>query len=459
MRSSIALAILACALLGGSATACTTTAEPAPTIDWSPCAQHPDVECASVRVPIDWARPDGDSIEMAVARRTATDPAHRIGSLISMPGGPGSSGVDDLLAAPKFSPELNSRFDVVSFDPRGVGRSHPVTCDAGLAATMPNVVPDKGARLDDVQSYAKKLAASCRARTGPLMDHLDAVSVARDIEALRRALGDDRISLYGRSYGTMPGQSYAELFPDHLRALVLDSVDDHSLDGDAFLASEARAGQDTFDQFAAWCDRDTACVLHGQDVHAVYGARAASTDLLQLSSATTQLLYKPDWPALATMFETGPVPAQPPPPVHDGGVAMPTTIVCSDWHFDISSQQQWEQLWQQQNRNAPTLRAHFAWAAGSLCSGWPTAPPNPPHVPNRPATPPVLIMNGLHDPATPYEWALGVERNTPGATLLTYDGPGHGSYPRNACTTTAADRYLIDLTVPARGSHCAAVPG
>ncbi|MFI6042326.1 alpha/beta hydrolase [Nocardia sp. NPDC051321] len=127
---------------------------------------------------------------------------------------------------------------------------------------------------------------------------------------------------------------------------------------------------------------------------------------------------------------------------------MPEIIVCSDWRFDIASQDQWTQLWREQNDNSAPLRAHFAWGAGAMCSGWPIAPPNPAHRPQIVDGPPVLIMSSLHDPATPHEWALGVAKNTPRATLLTYQGWGHGVYDRSPCTTTAADQYLINLTIP-----------
>ncbi|MFD6155105.1 alpha/beta hydrolase [Nocardia sp. NPDC060256] len=420
-------------------------------------------------MPIDWAKPDGERIEVAVVRDRADEPSKKVGTLVSLPGGPGSSGVDEIIKGGKFSAELRARFDIVSLDPRGVKRSHPVRCDAGLAAYRPNLVPELGGRIDEVQSYARDLAASCRQYTGALMDHLDAASVARDVEAVRVALGVDQISTYSRSYGTMPAQAYAELFPKHLRAMLLDSVDDHSLDGRAFLASEARAGKDTFGEFAAWCARDPQCVLHGVEVDRIFGdvyAKAVRGELRDLTDATkqvgpfdlnaqvVQLLFRPEWVRLATDLKAwadqpAGSPLPPATPQQLGKPApMPEIIVCSDWRFDIAGQDQWTQLWREQNANSAPLRAHFAWGAGSLCSGWPIAPPNPAHRPQITDGPPVLIINSLHDPATPYEWALGVAKNTPRATLLTYEGWGHGVYDRSPCTTNAADQYLINLTIP-----------
>ncbi|WP_194816403.1 alpha/beta hydrolase [Nocardia sp. XZ_19_385] len=458
--------LLAAAVGSAALAACTADSAPKPALTWLPCAENGAYECASLAVPIDWADQGGDTIDVAVVRDKA-DGADKVGTLISLPGGPGSSGVDQILSGTTFSAELRARFDIVSIDPRGVKRSHPVRCDAGLVAGRPNLVPDGGGRLEESRSYAKGLEASCREHTGPLMDHLDAESVARDVEALRKALGEKQISLYSRSYGTMPAQRYAELFPGQLRASLLDSVDDHSLGGAEFLATQARAGQGTLTEFVAWCVRETQCSLHGKDVPGLYGelfAAATRGELrdsagkpltpLDLSTKVTQRLYRPEWPELAKDLQA--LAAQPrgvaelpAAPRRTGEIApMPQIIFCSDWQFDIADQEQWQRLWRAQQDNAPTLRAHFAWGAGSICSGWPVAPKNPPHRPQIQDGPPILIINSRHDPATPHEWATQVAIQTPRATLLTYDGWGHGIYDRTACVTTAADRYLIDLRLP-----------
>ncbi|MEV6277283.1 alpha/beta hydrolase [Nocardia sp. NPDC051832] len=473
LSRALAGALLAAAAAAAALTACTAEAAPEPTLTWQPCAENGAYECASLPVPIDWANPDGDAIELAVVRDRAYG-SDRVGTLVSLPGGPGSSGVDQILRGTPFSAGLRARFDIVSLDPRGVKRSNPVRCDAGLVTGRPNLVPDAGGRLDQAHSYARELAASCREHTGPLLDHLDAESVARDVEALRKALGEQQISLYSRSYGTMPAQRYAELFPRHLRASLLDSVDDHSLGGAEFLASQARAGQDTFTEFVAWCAREPHCVLHGQDVPGLYGelfaaatrgelrdAKGKALAPLDLSSAVTQRLYRPEWAELAQDLRT--LAAQPrgaaelpAAPRRTGEIVpMPQIIFCSDWQFDIAEQDQWQRLWRAQRDNAPTLRSHFAWGAASICSGWPVAPKNPPHRPLIQDGPPVLILNSRHDPATPHEWAVQVAAQTPGAKLLSYDGWGHGMYDRSPCVTAAADGYLIDLRLPP-GDSCPA---
>ncbi|MEU8895514.1 alpha/beta hydrolase [Nocardia sp. NPDC048505] len=467
-------ALLAAVLACGALAACTAAAAPEPTLTWQPCADNAALECATLPVPIDWDDPAGERVGIAVIRDRADDPATRVGTLVSLPGGPGTSGVDQISRGAPFSATLRARFDIVSLDPRGVGRSNPVRCDAGLATGRPGLVPEAGGLLTEVHSYARDLAASCREHTGPLLDHLDAESVARDVEALRIALGEQQFSLYSRSYGTMPAQRYAELFPSRLRASLLDSVDDHSLDGAEFLATEARAGEDTFAEFAAWCARDRACVLHGTEVAATYRALFAAATRgelraptgaalapIDLSTKVTQRLYRPEWAELAKDLQAlaahprGPA-ESPAPPRRTGVIApFPPIIFCSDWRFDIADQERWSRLWQEQRANAPTLGAHFAWGAASLCSGWPVAPQNPPHRPQITGGPPILILNSRHDPATPHEWALQVAAQTPHATLLSYEGWGHGIYDRTPCTIAAADRYLLELQVPL-GPSCPA---
>ncbi|RJO76781.1 alpha/beta hydrolase [Nocardia panacis] len=470
MASRILHAAVTAGLCALFATACSPTAPATPRLDWKACPEKAEFDCTTVQVPVDWAKPAGPKLDLALIRHRATDAEHRIGALLSLPGGPGTSGVDEILAGHKFSPALEARFDIVSLDPRGVKRSNPIRCDAALAAYQPNLVPEQGGRLDEIRDYAQALAQSCRDFTGPLMEHLDAVSVAKDADAVRAALGADKVSIYSRSYGTMAAQEYAELFPKRIRAMVLDSVDDHSLDGRGFVETQASAAQDSFEEFAGWCARETACALHDRDVHAVfdgiYSRAVAGTlrdpqkpekrlDPSDLSTAATKRLFHPDWAKLADdlrgLADQPPAEALAPTPMPrpSGQPApWPGVIACSDWQFDLPDQASWEAEWRRQNAVAPTLRAHFAWAGGSICSGWPIAATNPPHRPNVADAPPILVLSSRHDPSTPHEWAVQVTAQTSGAKMLTYDGWGHSVYERSACTTGAADAYFLGLTMP-----------
>ncbi|WP_328591023.1 alpha/beta fold hydrolase [Saccharopolyspora karakumensis] len=202
-------ALLAVGVTAGAA----APAHAEPALDWQPCAQNAEVECSTVQVPLDWANPQGEQIDIAVVRRPATDPAHRIGTLVHMPGGPGGTGVGPLIAANPFEPDLAARFDVVSFDPRGFGASHPLRCDPALIDQAPDPLPDGPEHFQRLLDHNRRASDDCRARSGAIVDHVDTASVARDIDAFRAALGEQRLNLYGISYGTLTGQMYAEQFP------------------------------------------------------------------------------------------------------------------------------------------------------------------------------------------------------------------------------------------------------
>ncbi|MFI7613810.1 alpha/beta fold hydrolase [Nonomuraea terrae] len=461
----------------------TATAEPsaAPAkgrIAWAPCEEEPSAECGTLAVPIDWSRPSGPTIDLAVARRKATDPASRVGSLVINPGGPGGSGVEAAYGAPGFfTEELRKHFDIVGFDPRGVGRSHPVICSASVYNQMPYAVMKSQADFVKWSSYAKKLRADCRARTGPLYDHVDSVDVARDLDALRAALGEEKLTFYGISYGTLIGQMYAELFPHRIRAMALDSNMDHSLGVKAFLDSEAAAVEDAFDQFVGWCDQEPACALHGQDVRAVWErilAKARSGTLYypgveDRPMTEVQVLWQgvlgtegPAWQLLSEMLRAldgGEPPAWMPPlpgrqPVSGEVAHLPTAILCQDYHLPVRNYKEYAALLRSSNRLAPDMRLNpMPIEDLPVCLKHPTT--NPQHRLRYTGDAPILLGNSLHDPSTPYSWSVNVARQLgPKARLLTYEGWGHRIYGKDECSTVPIDDYLISLTVPPPGFRC-----
>ncbi|MFI7675113.1 alpha/beta hydrolase [Actinophytocola sp. NPDC049390] len=445
--------LLSAVLLTGLVTG-TATAAPRP--DWQACEPGSPVECATITVPIDYAHPETGMIDVAVARQRAT--GERQGTLVFMPGGPGDSGVSRLLRGNVVPAEVAERFDVVSFDPRGTNRSHPVTCDTDLVMNLPNVVPEAGARLADVRTYARALGDSCRAHTGPLLDHVDSVSVARDIDVLRAALGERKVTLYGRSYGTLAGQMYAENFPHRVRGIVLDSVFNHGLTSSTFITTQVAAGEDAFTAFADWCADDATCALHGQDVGQVYRdlwEKSVRGDLpvppMALNQNTLNKFYGPDWAGLAEQLKglTGARTTADTAP-------FPVGAFCADHRVRFSSQGEWLSLWRRQNAVAPTMRTHFAWTLVSLCSAWPAETPNPQHRTDADDAPPILVMNSLHDPATSHEWARDVHRQLDDSVLLTYDGAGHGVMNRTDCTRAVFTDYVLDRELPRPGTHCPA---
>ncbi|MCK2215017.1 alpha/beta hydrolase [Actinomadura sp. ATCC 31491] len=473
-----------------------TAAAAAPAVQWAPCAENAEVECGTLTVPIDWNNPGAGTFELALARRRASDPAARVGSLVINPGGPGGSGVDAVLNDwLGFTPEITSRFDVVGFDPRGVARSHPVTCSLELAQQAPDPLSLKSqADWDAMLAYNKRYRDDCRRRTGPLFDHVHTGYVIRDLDALRAALGDDKLTYYGVSYGTLIGQLYAERYPRRIRALALDSNMDHSLGTQAFLDTESWTSQDSFNEFVAWCDRTTSCALHGRDVRAVWHdllARAERGEVsfpgqpevklrkLDLIGLAFSAFYGPAWSRLAELLAAmdsgAEVPASPllaPPAARAAGDTAEDTagdtaedtvndagfVFCQDYALPVRDYRDWARLLRRSAAIAPDMLVSAAAHPLALaCQG--TATPNPQHRLKVDGSPTLLLGNAVHDPATAYPWAvnaaLQIGRE---GRLLTYEGWGHGIYGRGDCPTGAFDRYLVSGALPAPGARCPAVP-
>lgn len=449
-------------------------------IQWHPCEQAPKVECATIPVPVDWSQPHGKTIDLAVVRRKATNPEQRIGSLIYLPGGPGGSGVSGIIAGVGFSPEITSKFDIVSFDPRGVGRSQAVQCDTDLLGQRPGLIPDgTDQQFEETVDYNRALGENCREHSGALLDSVDSVNTARDIDAFRAALGENKLSLYGISYGTLAGQMYAENFPRRVRALLLDSTMDHSLPTTDFMTTEAAAAEDSFNEFVQWCGENAGCALHGRAVPKLFDqlyARAERGELhqpgnpetplkpLELSSIPVGAGYGPDWPQLSQVLadlekQPAMVRQQPPPPTTD----YPVGSFCGDYRMNVGSAEEYAELWRKHTAAAPHVRGSVGWEVGIGCVNWPAETGNPQHKLDIEGTPAILVMNARHDPSTPHQWARNVQRQVDSASLLTYEGWGHGVYDRSECTLNAADRYLVDLRLPGSGTHgdgatCPAVP-
>ncbi|MFI1722446.1 alpha/beta hydrolase [Streptomyces sp. NPDC020489] len=470
----------AMAVVAGLAAAPAVHASPSATgtLRWAPCddGAYPGAECATLSVPVDWARPDGPRLDLALARRKATDTDARVGAMVFGPGGPGDSGVERVVrGVSRFSPEVRRKFDIVSFDSRGVGGSNPVTCSSDLLAGRPSPHLTNRADFDATVAYNKRLRADCRARTGPVFDHLDSAQTVRDLDALRTALGERQLTFHGSSYGTLLGAQYAETYPRRVRAMVLESVMDHSVPttGD-FLRSTAAAAQDSFREFVNWCDDTAGCALHGRDVGAVWQdllARAGRGELADPSKPNTSLsssdlvnriafrkFYQADYAGLATAIAA--MDASTPLPAAATSVApLPaaTPVFCSDWQLPVRDYREYASLVTTMKRTAPDLPYLLPLHMVAACLGAPTA--NPQHRLDAHGAPPILVSNALHDPATGYTWAVSVARQLGrSGRLLTYEGHGHGSVTSGPCMQNAVDTYLTDLTLPARGTHCPAVP-
>ncbi|MFI6642592.1 alpha/beta hydrolase [Streptomyces sp. NPDC050504] len=482
------LAARGTAMAVGAATAVVTALAAAPAVDaspsaggdlrWAPCGDpaKPGAECASLSVPVDWADPDGPRLDLAVARRKATGPGARVGSMVFGPGGPGDSGVETVVRrAGRFSPEVRRRFDVVSFDPRGVGRSNPVVCSDDLLAERPSPRLRSQADFEATLKYNERLRADCRARTGPVFEHLDTAQTVRDLDALRAALGEPKLTFHGSSYGTLIGAQYAETHPGRVRAMVLESVMDHSVATTrAFLRAEAASAQDSFREFVKWCGVAPDCALHGRDVRHVWqgllaragrgeladparpGVSLSSSDLV--NKVAFRKFYQADYALLATaiagMEASEPLSAS---PTTTAPLPSAVPVFCSDWHLPVRDYREYASLVATMGATAPDLPYLLPIQMVAACLGAPTA--NPQHRLDVRGAPPILLSNALHDPATGHPWAVSVARQLGrGGVLLTYEGHGHGSVTSGPCMEGAVDGYLVRLAVPPRGTSCPAVP-
>jgi pimeloyl-ACP methyl ester carboxylesterase len=456
----------------------TRPAPPTPTetrqIRWKPCADSDSAECGTLTLPVDWNHPSGRSFELALARRSATgDPPERIGSLIFGPGGPGDSGVDRVVdGVSRFSADLQRRFDIVSFDPRGVGDSNPVRCSSDLLARQPSPLLASQADFEATLAFNRRLATDCRRHTGPVFDHLDTLSTVRDLDAIRQALGERTLTFHGSSYGTLLGAQYAETFPHRVRALVLESVIDHSLGTSAFLQTQAEAEQDSFDAFVAWCERTKSCALHGHQVRAVWSTlleRAHRGELpspddpgtmltpYTLSSLAQIAFYGPDWADLAKTLanlnssRTMPDPKTPTPDRRTAGATSkyPFAVFCQDFDLPVRDYSEYAAMLRRIAQTNPDMRYPRSLLAIGSCLGATTPVNNPQHRLIVRGSFPILLTNSLHDPATGYNWATNVARQLGNqAVLLTYEGAGHGTYNSTPCAQAAIDQYLIARTLP-----------
>ncbi|WP_228472941.1 alpha/beta fold hydrolase [Streptomyces cyaneochromogenes] len=460
-------------------------------INWKPCPQDATAECGTLRLPVDRARPTGGTFDMAVARRKATDPDRRVGVLLVNPGGPGASGVAFAVDQAKshFSPDIQERFDIVGFDPRGVGRSHPVKCSTELLSRQPSVHPRNQAEFDRLAEFNRALREDCRRHTGPLFDHADTLNVVRDMDALRGALGEEKINYFGHSYGTLIGEQYAEEYGDRIRTMALTANIDHSLGAREFLVSSAAAAEDSFHQFVKWCDRTSSCALHGRDVTAVWDRLLARADRGEIRDphkpdrvlsayeitfyAFKEKFYGPDWDELATYVagldaqeqnepRRSAQPRQHRPPLPQAADEQTKAepfyaVFCQDWRIRPKDHREYARLTQAELRAAPHMRGSpRVHAAVAGCIGWPDEVNNPQHRLHVTDAPKILMLHSRHDPANHFTWAANVHRQTRGTTvLLPYAGAGHSVYGRSACTRDAVDDYLTQLRTPSAGSECA----
>ena len=253
--------------------------QPERRLAWKRCRDAPTAQCATLRVPVNWAHPRGPGIGLALARIRATDRERRVGSLLFNCGGPGCPSAQLVKLVPQtFTARLRRRFDIVGFDPRGIGGERAGALRVPAFDPSIPVFPATAADYRRLVDRNRALARSCRRMTGPLLMHVGAPATVRDMEAIRRAIGDGKLNWLGLSYGTLLGAEYAYRYPRRVRTLALDGALDHSLSEPTMLGAEGRAAEDVFNRWAAWCNASPECPLQGQDPARVFDELVAAAN-------------------------------------------------------------------------------------------------------------------------------------------------------------------------------------
>jgi pimeloyl-ACP methyl ester carboxylesterase len=454
------------------------------TLHWQSCSGG---SCANLTVPLDYAHPDGATIEIAVFRAGATDPGHRIGSLVVNPGGPGASGIDFArVAAQIFPTSLRARFDLVGFDPRGVGQSAPIRCLTSSqldAYTQEPAVPADAAQENQLVTAAQQLAQACKQRNGSELAHINTALAARDMDVLRAALGDSQLTYYGASYGTFMGALYAEQFPHQVRALVLDSALDPALGASRDDVQQAQSFERVLHQFFTWCAGLGDCPLgatpatvqarfvqlEGQvQRHPLPGSGARVVGGGPMLTAVASAMYLPEagFPRLEQalgramsgdgsllLAMSDDINGRDPSGRYSNLIESNIAISCVDRPHPTAVESYATQA-QQDGVAAPTFGAAEPWSE-LPCAYWPVSAQIQPHPIHADGAAPILVVASRFDPATPYSWGVALSQELHSAALLTFDGTVHAAFDRgSSCIDPAVVHYLVDRATPSAGTVC-----
>lgn len=483
----------------------TSTASPAlgdtpDPVSWEDCGGG--FECATVEVPLDYTDLAAGTTGLALIRLPAESGGQRLGSLFVNPGGPGASGIEFVRQAARFvfSPQLRASFDIVGFDPRGVGGSAELRCFPDAVAQQafwsgqpqfPYEPVQEPPFIDRTAEYTQL----CGSRNAAQLPHLSTASVARDLDRLRQAVGDQRLTYIGYSYGSYLGQVYANLFPLRVRALVLDGVLDPETWADQsprLLVESAYGGEQTLDAFAASCAAagpgcpfaagDPAPQVRARLDAVLAGTRSAPLPAphadppgqlpydLAVGAALIAMYDTLFWPLFAAglaQAEGGDgsllldlvraflPPPDPAPEPYDNAADMYAAVFCTDGVFP-----RWPALWPALVRlselAAPTFSRYW-WYTTLACASWPA------HAAERYSGPwdrhtaaPLVLVNTVADPATPYAGAVRAQQRLADARLITVEGWGHTSLAHpSSCVRQLTDQYLIEQVAPPHGQRCA----
>ncbi|MFJ8805635.1 alpha/beta hydrolase [Streptomyces sp. NPDC102490] len=462
-------------------------------LGWRDCGV-PGFQCATMKAPLDYAKPGEGDVRLAVARKKATGPGKRLGSLLVNPGGPGGSAIGYLqqYAGIGYPAKVRAQYDMVAVDPRGVARSEPVECLDGRemdAYTQTDVTPDDAGETDELVDAYKGFAEGCGADAPKLLRHVSTVEAARDMDVLRAVLGDEKLTYVGASYGTFLGATYAGLFPDRAGRLVLDGAMDPSLPARRLNLEQTEGFETAFRSFAKDCVRQPDCPLGGKDTTpgqvgknlksffddldakplpagdadgrrlteslATTGVIAAMYDegaWQQLRESLTSAIKEKDGAGLLVLSDSYYEREA------DGGYSnlmfANAAVNCLDLPAAFSSPDEVRDALPEFEKASPVFGEGLAWASLN-CAYWPVRPTGEPHRIEAAGATPIVVVGTTRDPATPYRWAEALSDQLASGHLLTYEGDGHTAYGRGStCIDSAINTYLLRGTAPQDGKRC-----
>ncbi len=477
-----------------AASGCGGAAGAGKTLSWHGCDGR--FQCATLSVPVSYSDPRGSQVPISVVELPASGP-HPAGDIVFNPGGPGESGVLFLEQEWRMFPApLRAQFNLVSFDPRGVGSSRPLECltTNGIKAHAAlNPAPRTPKQIAVTVKGTRAFVRGCeRDASSPFIESMSTANSARDMDRLRAALGQRRLNYFGFSYGTYLGTVYAELFPKQIRAMILDGAVDASLDFKAAAAQQAAGFETNLHRFFAWCAKRPSCrkglspspaqayaalfaaFEKGHTMPAAFPLPHAHPPLIiarvnygiALQGVLAALYSTTTWPILAQALTTA--------KTDDGAllavlayslnglnpdgsfsniVSANTATGCADPGAPTTLAEH-ATLARQLSKSAPEFGRAVAWT-GLACRYWPERGQTSSGPAHAPGAPPILVIGSTGDPATPYAWAKTLAGQLPGATLLTRTGAGHTGYRSSACIRKWANRYLLTLRMPPPGTVCA----
>jgi pimeloyl-ACP methyl ester carboxylesterase len=455
-------------------------------LKWKDCASG--LQCTTASAPLDWADPGAGAVNLALVRHPATDT--RIGSLLVNPGGPGGSGYEFVKDSLDYATDtkLQAGYDIVGFDPRGVGRSSAVKCydSAGMDEYLYGLpVAPRGtdAWIQELAVSAAAFGDACQKNTGDLLGHVDSVSAARDLDLLRAVLGDKKLNFLGYSYGTFLGATYAGLYPARVGRMALDGALDPSTSNADVTRVQAAGFESALRSYLTDCLAGSKCPFNGtvDEAMGTIGALLASVDVspitatdgrrLGANTLLTAIIYPlyqaTAWPNLSEMFTSvlrgdadvafqfadGYNGRKADGSYRDNSTEAFMAINCIDYSYDddpVVMRAQAAEI----EAAAPTIGKYMAF--GDIgCANWPHKFTGKRAEIHAAGAGPILVVGTTNDPATPYVWAQKLAHQLDSGHLVTYTGEGHTAYNKsNACVNNAVDDYLLKGTVPTHDPGC-----